>query len=276
MHPERQFYWVVRSVGERTTAACAELFRTAARGMDVKIIEVAPFVESVRQTWSRGQQSGRPWTVCVDADVLVRPHRVRELLAVGLASAPSVFSVQGLILDKLIPTVRPSGVRLYRNEYADLARQHIPRVAEQARPETYTNQRLLDRGLTLIQTDLVCGLHDFEQDYDDLYRTGLVHAHKHGLLGTPMWDNWTRRATYDRDIAATLLGARAAAQSTDPLRIDVRYDMDRRRSALQQHGFAPKAPLANISPAWVERQLDRADLDPALQRRRYPDWSGSF
>ena len=276
MSIEKHFHWIVRSVGERTTKVCTELFQTAGRGESVEIIHIAPFVEAVRRTWQAGRRSGRPWTVCVDADVLVRPERVRELLAVGLASPPSVFSVQGLILDKLIPTVRPSGVRLYRNAFSVEAQEHIPRVTEHPRPETLTNERLQQQGYQLAQTDLVCGLHDFEQDYDDLYRTGFVHAHKHGTLGTPMWENWTRRARHDRDIAATLLGAQAAAKFSDPLRIDLHYGAEYRSMDLKRNGFLPKPFLENITADWVEKQITRAEIDADLQQLRYPAWSGSF
>ena len=266
----KRVHWVVRGVGERTTTACRTLVAEAAGGAPVELIREVPFERAVRRTWESGRESGKEWTVCLDADVLVDPSALRSLLGEALATDAATFCVQGLVLDYLIPVLRPAGIHLYRNSYAAEALACIPEPGTSARPETATNLRLIDRHRVFRQSATVIGVHDFGQAYIDLYRKGLVHAQKHADVWPLLAANWHRRAPTEPDIQAALLGA-AAIPDLEPLRIDVRYGADQGATALRAAGMLPKPPLPSTEydAGWVREQLLHFATDDELQLRRF-------
>src|SRR5688572_4397920 len=82
MNLARQVTGVVRSVGERTADACGPLLaEELGDGAEVVTVGHKPFPVTLADSLRAGIAARRPWTLCVDADVLVLPGAVAALLA---------------------------------------------------------------------------------------------------------------------------------------------------------------------------------------------------
>ena len=276
MKLEQRAHWIVRSVGERTTDACVALVKLAARGEPVEVIQKTPHTEAFRAVWESGVSSGKEWTVCVDADILSLPEALREVLAEALRTDRRTFVVQSLMVDNLIPIIRASGAHLYRNTYAKTALDLIPAPGAAKRPENHTNIALIKRGGVIRQSATITGIHDFEQDYADLYRKGFVHARKHADVGEKLWKNWQQRAVHDRDLEAALLGVNASRKAGPELILDPNFLQEARQRDLNLHRFEPKPPFRPVPVAWVEERLQTFPIDSEIQPLRFTRWNQTY
>lgn len=182
---------VVRTFGERTQAECIRRVREQVQ--EVRVIQVAPFHEAVRECFRIGIGSGAEWMLTVDADVLLHDGAVAQLLCE--ARTCSVRQIVGRVQDKLYGGVKLAGVRLYR--VSGLA-EMLPHVADVIRPEGDLAKRF-----GYVRSDVVVGLHDYHQWRRDYYRKGRQHRVKH--------PHWTVRAakwrkSKDLDLVATAQG----------------------------------------------------------------------
>jgi hypothetical protein len=183
---------VVRSNGERTKDLCVELLRQ--EGLEPHVLSVQPFSEAVRQCFQIGIESGAEWLLTADADVLTIPGAVEKLLA---HTKPDLFHVQGRIRCKLYMGLRDGGHRLYRVDALPEALEHL---TDAVRVESNCRNHMVLKGHKHRKVDVVCGLHDYEQWYRDIYRKAAAHRKKHG-----QWQHhlkWAQSADPDLRVAA--------------------------------------------------------------------------
>ena len=182
--------WLVRSADERTTEVCERLIRTIAPPEKVVVIRERPFSAALHRGFVLGAASGLKWMVCIDADVLIYPPAMLRLLEVAESVEDHIFYVQGLTIDKLIPIKRPPGNGIYRNALVSKAQQFIPADGTSLRPETTVMESMIAAGHLMYRTNMVVGLHDFEQSYADIYRKSFLHAKKHENVLPLMKSYW--------------------------------------------------------------------------------------
>ena len=265
-------FWIVRSAGERTTAACAALIRRFVPAERVRIIEERPFSAAISRTYELGAASGATWTCCIDADVFIHAPGWRRLLAEARRVPPRVWYVQGLTIDKFIPIIRTAGTGIYRNSAVLEARAGIPPDGTSLRPETDTMQAMLARGWRMYRTPIVVGMHDFEQHYRDIARKMILHYHKHANVRAEMVAYWTEQREADADFAAALLGARLGEELRGTIRVDREFRQREVTQRLAAAGLAPKAALeaARITPEFVAEFVANFTPHAALQARKFP------
>lgn len=213
---------IIRSVGERTESLTRSLI--IAQGVpekNVLVIRDAPFSMTLRKSFEQGIIQGRPWTFCVDADVLLRQGSVLEMLSVAERQNPKVFEMQGYILDKFFGGVRGGGVHLYRTELLNIALSEIPNEGLDIRPEYHTIKAMVKLGYYWKNIYYVVGLHDFEQYYSDIYRKACVYAHKHVHRSEPLLTFWRNNINFDKDYSVALFGFARGIEHAGPLSIDV-------------------------------------------------------
>lgn len=204
---------VIRSVGERTENACAEIARSQVPSADVAVIHERPFGAAVRKTFQLGIEMNRHWTLAVDADVLLRENAIQDILAWTQNYKGSFFFANFSIIDKLRGNIFPGGAHLYPTNLLEqglsLAGNDID---SNARPESLVRSRMQMQGHDTLQlSNLIVGLHDFEQSYRDIYRTAFVHRLKHpAWMIEPCLTAWTRLSGSDPDFAVALQGVSAA------------------------------------------------------------------
>lgn len=215
---------VVRECGERTAELCVWLLQQTFPEHEIHRVSARPFSETLRLSLEKGKAEGRPWTLCIDADVLVLPE-LTELLAEAETVPTDVFEIQGLVIDKLMTAPRAAGNHLYRT---DLIPRALPLIAagQGLRPETEMIEAMAGEGFPNRQSAIVVGLHDFEQSYRDIYAKAFLHAHKHRFLlplYRPLW-KLLARSDADYQIALAALNEACSDSATPSVSRDFRAE----------------------------------------------------
>ena len=225
-----------------------------------------------------GLSEGYKWTVVIDADVYVHQAGFERLVAVAEAQPPTTFYVQGLTIDKYIPIIRTAGTGIYRTATLPQCLKGIPHGKKPLRPETQTVQSVLRRGYRLWRTDIVVGLHDFDQQYVDIARKAYLHAHKHRNVLAEMLAHWHANQADDRDFQAALIGHEHSVSNEAAPEVDRTFLRGQFEESLLRQGLSPKPDLraGEISPDFVADFVGRFRPDPELQAKKFPNYQGSY
>lgn len=235
---------VVRSANERTTSvatqlACAQL----QSDHDISVIAEVPFEAALRATYTIALDVGKKWTMALDADILLAPDAIAELIRAAELMPPHYVQVQGRIWDKIIGTYRPAGPRIYRTELLKRALEYVPEAGSEIRPESYVLEQIGKLGFPSRRVSQILGLHDFEQYYRDLYRKSFVHAKKH-LVFVP---NILQRCSYylggDQDFLVVLKGLWDGLMYRGSVSIDSTRYLDSFHRAQAELGLEEKSKL---------------------------------
>lgn len=247
---------VIRAAGERTVSACRALI--LAQGVpeaDVELVEEVPFSQAMRAAFTLGIARNRRYTLCVDADVLLRPGAIRHMVGIFDAQPEHVCEVQGLIMDKFFGGHRPAGLHLYRTALLPKVLACIPPEGTDIRPETHTLQQMAASGHPWVQVAYIVGTHDDAQWARDIYRKCFVQAVKHLYLADLFIPYWKRMQEADPDFAVALRAFADSIAYSGALRIDTSQEVY--RQGFQASGFPEKAPLAPdaITPEGIEARI---------------------
>ena len=275
---------VVRAAGERTEAACARLAGSQVGEANVRTIREVPFSEAVRRGFEIGVEAGRAWTLCLDADVLLRPGAIAALCAAGdaeWAASPDLFEIEGRVADKLLGQLRPAGAHLYRTSLLEEALRTADFNAKKRRPESHVKRCMRKAGYRTAEIADVLGLHDHEQSYRDLFRKVFTHARKHERFMTYAQRYWRRAGASDDDLRfayvvlamAHAINEHANLDSVpagERVAIDVRAFPGDVEALLKPLGLEEKAPLdpGEYMGAAVEDALDAFREAPEAVRER--------
>jgi hypothetical protein len=226
-------------VGERTEFLCKKLILEQGVSENaIFVINEMPFSRAMRVGFEIGLSENRPWTFCIDADVLLRPGSIACLLAIGEKQPPNVCEIQGYVLDKFFGGARQAGNHLYRTSLLPQVIERIPSEGRDIRPETYALNAMRSDGYSWHTVKELVGLHDFEQAYEDIFRKCFVHAHKH-LNHTELFvPFWRSKSSEDMDYQAALAGFSEGIKYFDEVRIDKRAEYF--RSAMCNYKFILK------------------------------------
>jgi len=248
---------VVRSAGERTKELCYRLLCDQLPPENIVVIEEYPFTSALRKSFQMGIELGRPWTLCVDADTLLRRKSALNLLTWGLATESCIFQIQCDVFDKLFAVPKKAGVRLYRTSLLPRAIACIPADGVSQRPETMVRDQMTALGYPSLYKRVTVGLHDFEQYYRDLYRKAFVHAHKHDWETQSIEPLWQKLSDRDPDYKVALRGLRDGRLFKGIVPLDVRFFSRDISSLLDIPGFHEKDPFASTDDA-------RSDTDKVI------------
>lgn len=249
-----EVFVVLRSAGERTEAASSARAVAEVGVGSVGRVREVPFALALRRGFEMGVEAGARWTLCLDADVLLRPGAVTELVRAAEAVPANAFGVTGVVADKLLGHVRVAGQHLYRTSLLARALGESSFDPARRRPETVVKKAMARSGHPTIRTDVLMGLHDFEQSYADIFRKVFVHARKHERFMPTAERIWRRLGPDDPDYRVALVShaaarAIAAIEGAMPGRQDENVRIDRSRFAenvdalLLPMGLAEKPPL---------------------------------
>lgn len=244
---------VLRSCGERTEKLCYQILAQQVPAENIVVIHEHPFAKALDRSFEVGLDFGLPWTLCIDADVLLREGAVATLLKRMKEADEHVFEIQGKMLDKFFGGPMPAGNHLYRTSLLDRARRFVPFDDRTLRPETYVIKEMAKEGYPWLQTEDVLGSHDYEQYYKDIYRKMFVRSRKLGRHIPYLMRYCEQMAVYDDDYKVGLLGLTA--------NLDVQSLLDAKSFAteinalLEEEGFQEKEPL-NVTA--IERFPDKA------------------
>jgi hypothetical protein len=251
---------IIRTVGERTLSACRSL--TFAQGIPetaIEVVEEVPFSQAMRTTFSLGIARNFTYTLCVDADVLLRPGAIRRMVEAFEAMPEHVCEVQGLMMDKFFGGQRPAGNHLYRTSLLPKMLACIPLEGTDIRPETYALQKMAANGHPWVKIDYIVGIHDDEQWAHDIYRKCFVHAAKHLYLADHFIPYWKRMQEADADFKVAIRAFADSIAYQGTVLIDTSQDVYSK--GFQASGCVEKALLAAdaITPEGVEVRIRHWD-----------------
>jgi hypothetical protein len=249
---------IIRTAGERTVGACWELAAQQAEGITIEVIKESPFEAALQKTYEIGIGLGRPWTMTLDGDVLLRAGALSAFLAAAEALPDDYVQVEGRVHDNFFGSYRHAGHRIYRTSLLPEALKLVPLPGEQIRPEFSIIHRLALLGLRSRRLSLVMGVHDHEQFYRDVYRKAFVHGKKHPEFAAKLVTRARSKVADDPDFLVFLRGLWNGLEHSGPVSIDVKKfgNID---SMLSEMSLAEKTPAESgqIGFETVERILSK-------------------
>jgi len=234
---------IIRSVGERTSDLCYELVSMQVPRENIIVIREAPFYKAAQRSFEIGIEQGRPWTLCLDADILLRPNAVQTLRKLALAAGDRALYVQGSILDKIFGKPRRAGPYFHKTSLLSIMLDYMPAEGVSLRPDTDAAMQLASLGYTHPLHDVIIAVHDFEQYYHDIYRKVFVHSHKHLEYMPKLELLWDRLAGRDPDYEVCLWGLRDGRGFKGTVSQDVRCFPQDISDRLRANGWEEKDSL---------------------------------
>jgi hypothetical protein len=247
---------VIRSVGERTEAACRNLLSQKVPEDQIITVSNAPFSATLADSYRVGIERGLQWTLCIDADVLVRPDAISKLLTMARDLPPEVCEIQGMVLDKFFGVPRPAGNHLYRTSLLPKALELLLQDEKNIRPEFYTLNRMVELGHPWVEVPFVMGLHDHEQYYKDIFRKSYVLARKFQDHIHLLVEYWRRMVQNDNDYKVALYGLASGISDGSNVHVDIRHNYGFSKW-MDTEEWKEKCSLehSQITPEWIKRTL---------------------
>lgn len=146
----------------------------------IEVISSWPFEDTLIKSYEAALRLNKEYTLMVDADTIALFDSVNKLMQTAHKTKP--FITQGLIYDNIFSKYRRAGHHLYRTELLARAVKYIPKKGQYLRPESFVIKKILQEGEKKLYTNILFGVHDFEQYFADLYRKSVNHGHKHQYL----------------------------------------------------------------------------------------------
>lgn len=233
---------VIRKNNERTYEVCRMIIEQRVPENQIYTIEEKPFYRAVEETLKMGIHSSQ-WLIAVDADVLLFPETISQMVSKANAIKKDFFFYQGAVLDKFFFGYRPAGPHLYNCK-------HIPRALElkagfenDLRPESFVRSRMEKDGYRFVQEEVDFGLHDFEQSYSDIYKKIFRHAVKHDRYMKKLAPLYKRFCELDYDFAIACVAIEDSVKyqgenSPSEQELNIRI-----KEVLQRLGLVEKGPL---------------------------------
>ncbi len=267
---------IIRSAHERTEQLCRKLILE--QGINEKnlfIVREVPFSASLHKSFETGIKNDLPWTLCIDADVLLRPGSIKYMLEIAQKQKDKTFGIQCLVMDKFFGGPRSAGNHLYRTSFLDKVIRKIPAEGVNVRPETYTLNSMRDDGFRWRKIPRIIGIHDHEQYNYDIYRKCFVHGVKHLDLAPMLKDIWYSYSKYDNDFTVALKAFSDSLLNTNPVYINRDYELY--KNLFIKSGFIEKdnIDLKNYSLNTVEEIIKNWKYHKAYLRM-YPESWGIY
>src|SRR5919108_1741233 len=133
---------VIRSANERTEALCVHLIEKQVPSDSITVIRERPFRLALKRSFEIGIEANCQWTLCIDADVLVRDRAIDDLITFGENTDGENLGYSGFIFDKLRGGAHSGGLHLYRSKYLSKALSLLLNAPIASRPETYVKNAM--------------------------------------------------------------------------------------------------------------------------------------
>ena len=231
---------VIRAAGERTERACAAVLSAGVEHpSQCTVIHERPFSVAVRRTLEIGRDSGRPWLIAVDADLLPLADVIDRVREVCGKMAPKAYCATPLFLCNTIGGLATRGLHIYRASLLDEALGIEPNALEPLRPESAIQDAMTRRGYTRECYAKIFGLHEYEQSYRHVYIKSLLRARKEPDLDA-LRARLGRAAGTSRDASVALWAIDDAFKGEQPAEYDWRAPYPRFDERMRSAGMGEK------------------------------------
>ncbi|MBN1452609.1 MAG: hypothetical protein JW963_16450 [Anaerolineales bacterium] len=255
---------IVRSAHERTEELCLHLVRRQIPAERVTVIHERPFTAALRRSYEIGIENGLAWTLCIDADVLIRKNAIIDLISEMSIQPDNTFGGVVHVFYKFRERPEQGGLHLYRTSLLSEALSLIPDASSNLRPETYVKKQMENLGHNLVVIDKTLGLHDFEQFYADIFRKSLVRARKSPHHNKSVLQRAIALSRIDQDFLVAAWGIRVGMNLPVHINLDAKQWESETKVLLLANGMQEKEELE------IEKGLatvEKTFLDSSLQTR---------
>jgi len=259
---------VIRSIGERTTAVCHQLLCQQVDPRNIVVVSERPFTKALRRSFEIGIEIGLQWTICIDADILIRRNAMQTLVDWAQPLNSNVFQVQANLLDKFLCRSRLGGPRIYRTSLLGRALNYIPADGVALTPEAFAARRMAHQGYPYVHKSFTLGLHDFEQYYRDIPRKIKQHIRRDPGYILKIRPTWQRRGIQDPDYQVAL--AVSNRPDTEDLGTPSHIQGWQEKGELETTGVTPES-VDKLIFEYIHRLLLKTGDDaPLSTARRVP------
>ncbi len=241
------FIVIIRSAGERTKDACLHIVRQQLPEENIFVIEEKPFEAAIRKCYEIGIESGKKWMITIDADILPHKCMIKNLFDQSQIMSDNIIMFNGVLYDHLLLKYRKGGIKVYRVKHLRKAIHNIPPDGTQIRPEAFVLKKMTENGLKKKYTNIVTGIHDFEQYYADIYRKCFVHTQKNTDF-ISLLKKWKHLSINHPDYQVALAGGLDGLLSSEFAKADIRAYQEKSSQALIRLGLEEKQTF-NINSA---------------------------
>lgn len=254
---------VIRSVGERTTDWCVSLANSIFNPENVVVIDERPLHKAIRKAYEIGLDRNKTWTLEIDADILLRREGILQLVQTASEQPSSSFFHFGMVFDKLTNGFRSAGNKVLRTSHIPHALKLLPKAEKEVRPDTFIRKSMAKNGYHYYRDVTLIGIHDFEQDFFDLYRKGYLQGVKNRNKLERFVGNWPKDWSKDSDYVTIKAGmdhgvVHKGVFSLDPSFFENGFSDWKEGCAFNEY----KEPLINSTPQ-IDRFIERA-MPPLL------------
>tara|TARA_R110002072_G_scaffold42064_21_gene118959 strand:+ start:249506 stop:250453 length:948 start_codon:yes stop_codon:yes gene_type:complete len=235
---------VIRAAGERTQADCTQIIQNQLPDpAQLSVIQESPFSSAVAKTFQIGIDSGRPWLIAIDADIIPLDNAVTRIREICGKMDPRAFVATPLFLCNAVGGLATRGLHCYNAKYIQEAYDLIDTLDDDLRPESRVHDAMSARGYTRECYAKVLGLHEYEQSFKHIYLKAMLRSRKDEFR-EQIRQQLEARAHADPDARVALWGFVDAANSvSQPIEYDwdASYPLfDKRMNAI---GWAEKSPI---------------------------------
>lgn len=187
---------IVRSAGEKTTQQCINQIKKEVDFSNIFLIQEKPFSAAVKKTFKLGIEQGKKWTLAVDADLLLFDGTIRTMLQNAEVYGNDLYVYQGFIVDWFMMNVRQGGPHLYLTQNLAKTEDYYSEMNDSLRPESFFYAIMREKGMRVKIDRKIYGLHDYYQNYKDIYRKAFFHGIKHDSWGH-LLSSWLEKSAIE-------------------------------------------------------------------------------
>lgn len=235
---------VIRAAGERTETLCTQIIGDQLPAhTQLSVIHKTPFSSAVRTTFEIGIDSGRPWLIAIDADIIPLDDALFRIREICGKMDPRAFVATPLFLCKAVNGLATRGLHCYNAKYIQDAYDLIDTLKDDLRPESRVHDAMSARGFTRECYAKILGLHEYEQSFKHIYLKAMLRSRKDEFR-EQIQKQLRARAETDIDARIALWGFEDAVDfSAQPIEYDWDACYPLFNERMNAIGWAEKSPI---------------------------------
>jgi hypothetical protein len=191
------------------------------------IIDERPMHMAIARTFEIGIERNKEWTIEIDADLLLRPQGIIQLIERAKSLPSHSYFHYGMVFDKLTNGFRSAGHKVLRTAHLRTALMFLPQAKKEIRPDTFIRKSMAKKGYDYYRDLALVGIHDFEQSYFDLYRKGYLQGVKNRTKIDRFISQWPKNWQSDLDYKVIKGGMEDGLLDQNQLVLDPSFFLDK-------------------------------------------------
>lgn len=212
--PENKIAIIFRSSGERTETFTLMNLQTRFGPSGVFHFQEDSFHSILTRIFMDSTLLNFEYLVMIDGDMILRPKLWKSVIANLDFAQKNIVTCHTLAHNKFINDFRFAGMHIYSYRSFAGIRDNIVNsklnldnsFLNSLRPETYLKRTMVDKGWAWKNSRIFTSFEDYEQDYADIFNTGLMFARKNSKQARNLLDYWRIKSLVDFDFEVLISG----------------------------------------------------------------------